>query len=186
MSNDLSYQEPFSEEIVNQIRRDISFKQVINEASAKSSKDILLARSNDTTSYKYSYDDSEKFPDISKNKLKISFDIEIKEEMFQNISFQKFIMELEYLLFLFMEKCEFSLEFRLSYQKDWEVENVYNTLLLLKIYEMDFKEELKIWKDLSQFIRKGFRNSEFLLKNRNHVKDFEEYINLFYIKLKLE
>ncbi len=190
MSYTSSYQDISSNKMVDEIPSNKSFIYENYDISANSSVNIPIRRNDDSSSQKFLIVDSDEFPEnympsILKYAPTISFDKEIKEEMFQNISFQKFISEIEYMLFHFTEKYQISLKAKIYYQKDWEIEDVRNIILLLKLYNMTFEGELKLWEDLSHFVRRGLRTSGFYLKSKGILRDFEEYSKLFYIKLDL-
>ncbi len=190
MSNYISYQGTYIKENVKERILNISSVYENYDLSSNSSVNIPIKEYNDSSSQKLLHPTIDEFPNIDineilKNTPKISFGLDIKEEMFKNTSFRKFISEIENGLFSFNEEFKFSFSVKLYYQKDWEVDYLRNIILLINFYDIPFKQELELWKDLSFFIRKRFRKSKNSVNSNELVQDFNKYNNTFYIKLDL-
>lgn len=164
--------------------------EIYNFPAISTVKDVTLIKNDDSTSQKLKNIDSDEYPKIEESPIlkhapKISFNDDVKEEMFQNISFRKFISEIEKGLFIFTEMHQISFDVKIYFQQDWEVKNLKNIILLIKFYDFPFKEELIIWENLSHFIRKELDMSKFYIQSKEIFKDYMNYNKLFYIKLDL-
>ena len=154
MSYEISYEGTSLDENVEELTLNESYIYKNYGISAKSSINIPKTRNDDSSSQKLIFIDSDeisedyKYPILKPASL-ISFDMDVKEEMFEKVSFRKFISEIEKNLFLFEEKYKISFNVKISYQQDWEVEDLRNIILLIKFNYIPFKEELKLWKKLS-------------------------------------
>ena len=186
MSYEISYEGTSFDENVEELTLNESYIYKNYGISAKSSINIPKTRNDDSSSQKLIFIDSDeisedyKYPILKPASL-ISFDSDVKEEMFEKVSFRKFISEIEKNLFLFEEKYKISFNVKICYQQDWEVEDLRNIILLIKFNYIPFKEELKLWKKLSLFVREGLQISEDFLGS----KEFIKYNKDFYIKLDL-
>jgi len=187
MSNEVSYQgtylgETDEERILNESPTYENY-----DLSANSSINIPLTKEDDSSSQKLLNDE---FPDIDipmilENAPKISFDNDIKEEMFESASFRRYISEIENRLYLFKEEYRLVLNVKIYFQQDWEIEELRNIILLIKFSNIPFENELKLWKKLSFFVRQGLQLSEDFLGSKEFIKEFTEYSKEFYIKLDL-
>ncbi|KKL79568.1 hypothetical protein LCGC14_2013530 [marine sediment metagenome] len=170
-------------------------KRILNKSSiyesydlpANSSLNIPRTEEDDSSSQKSLIVESDKFniSGILKNVPKISFDRDIKEEMLENVSFRRYISEIENRLSVFKELYSLFFSVKINFQKDWEIEGLRNIILQLKFYNLLFKEELKFWKKLSIFVREGLQLSEDNLGSKKFIEEFIEYNKAFYIKLDL-
>lgn len=190
MGIDISYQGTYLGETVEESILNKSSIYKNYDLSANSSLNIPIPKEDDSSSQKFLISKSDDFPkiDISvilKNAPKISFDRDIKEEMFENVSFRRFISEVENRLFLFKEKYGIIFNTKIHFQQDWEIEGLRNIILLIKFYNIPFKNELKLWKKLSFFVRERLQLSEDFLVSKEFIKEFIEYSKEFYIKLDL-
>ena len=190
MSNEISYQgtyigETFKERLLNNSSIYENY-----DLPANSSVNVSILEEDYSSSQKLFYGKSDEFPKIDitiilKNTPKISFDKDIKEEMFESASFWKFISEIENRIFSFKEKYKLSLSAKVFFQQDWEIEGLRNIILLIRFDNIPFKEELKLWKMLTFFVREGLKISEDNIYSKELIKDFIHYSNKFYIKLDL-
>ncbi len=190
MSNETSYQGTYVGETVKERLLNKSSIYEKYDLSANSSINVPILEEDDSSSQILLFGEFNEFPDIDipiilKNTLKISFDKDIKEEMFENTSFRKYITEIENTLYLFKEEYGLAFNAKISFQQDWEIEELRNIILLIKFYNISFEEELKLWKNLSSFVRKGLQLTEDYMGSKELVKDFINYNNIFYIKLDL-
>ncbi len=190
MSNDISYHGTYLGETVEESMLNKSSIYENYDLSANSSINIPIPKEDDSSSQKLLISESDDFPKIDipvilKNAPKISFDRDIKEEMLENVSFRKIISEIENRLFSFKEKYKLSFGANVHFQQDWEIEGLRNIILLIKFYNIPFKNELKLWKKLSFFVRQGLQLSEDFLGSKEFIKEFTEYSKEFYIKLDL-
>jgi len=190
MSNDISYHGTYLGETVEESILNKSSIYENYDLSANSSINIPIPKEDDSSSQKLLISESDDFPKIDipvilKNAPKISFDRDIKEEMLENVSFRKIISEIENRLFSFKEKYKLSFGANVHFQQDWEIEGLRNIILLIKFYNIPFKNELKLWKKLSFFVRQGLQLSEDFLGSKEFIKEFTEYSKEFYIKLDL-
>ncbi len=160
------------------------------DLSSNSSSNIPITKIDDSSSQKLFNVESDEFlkidiPVILKNVPKISFDKDIKEEMVENVSFRRYISEIENRLYLFKEKYRLVFNAKIYFQQDWEIEELRNIILLIKFYNISFENELKLWKKLSFFVKQGLQLSEDFLDSKEFIKEFTEYSKAFYIKLDL-
>ncbi len=184
MSNDTSYQGTSIGEIVEERLLNKSSLYKNYDLSSNSSLNIPII--DDSSSQKLFNVESDEFPEIDtsiilRNVLKISFDNEIKNEMFENDSFRRYISEIENRLSLFNDEYGLVFYAKIYFQQDWEIEEIKNIILLIKFFNIPFKEELKLWNKLSSFVREGLQISEDFLSS----KEFIEFNKEFYIKLDL-
>lgn len=191
MSYNIDYPGTSFDKIIGEILSNESISYEIYDPIAISTiKEITTVRNDDSSSQKFEIIDSDEFPKIKespilKYALKVSFDKEIKEKMYRNISFRKFISEIEKLLFIFTEMRNISFDGKIYFQQDWEVKDLKNIILKIKFHNIQFERELWLWEDLSHFIRKELRMGEFYVDSREIVIDFENYSKVFYIKVDL-
>ena len=190
MSNEVNYQGTYLGE-TNEGR-------ILNESpiyenydlSANSSINIPITKEDDSSSQKRLIGESDEFSDIDitvilENAPKISFNKDIKEEMFESASFRRYISEIENRLYLFKEEYRLVFIATIYFQQDWEIEELRNIILLIKFYNIPFENELKLWKKLSFFVRQGLQLSEDFLGSKIFFEEFIKYNKEFYIKLDL-
>ena len=190
MSNEASYQ--------GTNLGDTDEERILNESpiyenydlSANSSINLPFTKEDDSSSQKGLIGEFAEFPNIDipvilENAPKISFDKDIKEEMFESASFRRYISEIENRLYLFKEEYRLVFIAKIFFQQDWEIEELRNIILLIKFYNIPFENELKLWKKLSFFVRQGLQLSEDFLVSKEFIKEFTEYSKEFYIKLDL-
>ncbi len=190
MSNEISYQGTYIGETVKERLLNNSSIYENYDLPANSSLNVSILEEDYSSSQKLLYGESDEFLKIDitailENTPKISFDKDIKEEMFESASFWKFISEIENRIFSFKEKYKLSLSAKVFFQQDWEIEGLRNIILLIKFDNIPFKKELKLWKMLTLFVREGFKISEDNMYSKELGKDFVNYSNTFYIKLDL-
>ncbi len=190
MSNEISYQGTYIGETVKERLLNNSSIYENYDLPANSSINVSILEEDYSSSQKLLYGESDEFPKnditvILKFTPKISFDKDIKEEMFESASFWKFISEIENRIFSFKEEHKLSLSAKVLFQQDWEIESLRNIILLIRFDNIPFKEELKLWKMLTFFVREGLKISEDNIYSKELVKDFINYNNTFYIKLDL-
>ena len=190
MSNEISYQGTYIGETVKERLLNNSSIYENYDLPANSSINVSILEEDYSSSQKLLYGESDEFLKIDitailENTPKISFDKDIKEEMFESASFWKFISEIENRIFSFKEKYKLSLSAKVFFQQDWEIEGLRNIILLIKFDNIPFKKELKLWKMLTLFVREGFKISEDNMYSKELGKDFVNYSNTFYIKLDL-
>ncbi|KKK40924.1 hypothetical protein LCGC14_0949390 [marine sediment metagenome] len=190
MSNEISYQGTYIGETVKERLLNNSSIYENYDLPANSSINVSILEEDYSSSQKLLYGESDGFPKnditvILKFTPKISFDKDIKEEMFESASFWKFISEIENRIFSFKEEHKLSLSAKVLFQQDWEIESLRNIILLIRFDNIPFKEELKLWKMLTFFVREGLKISEDNIYSKELVKDFINYNNTFYIKLDL-
>ncbi len=106
--------------------------------------------------------------------------------MYQKETFLRFISEIERCLLIFANFYKISFNAEIHFQQDWEVKDVKNIILQLKVFNISFKEELFIWKQLSHFIRKVLKMFEFNSISEEELDDYINYNKDFYIKINLE
>ena len=190
MSNEASYQGTYIGETVK--------KRILNKSSLYENYDlpsnslinIPIPKIDDSSSQRRLIGEFDEFPDIDipvilENAPKISFDKDIKEEMFESASFRRYISEIENRLYLFKEEYRLVFNAKIYFQHDWEIEELRNIILLIKFYNIPFENELKLWKKLSFFVRQGLQLSEDFLGFKIFVEEFIKYNKEFYIKLDL-
>lgn len=190
MSNEASYQGTYIGETV---KERILNKSSIYENYALSSNSLInipIPKIDDTSSQRHLIGEFDEFPDIDipvilEKAPKISFDKDIKEEMFESASFRRYISEIENSLYLFKEEYRLVFIAKIYFQQDWEIEELRNIILLIKFFNISFKNELKLWKKLSFFVRQGLQLSEDFLGFKIFVEEFIKYNKEFYIKLDL-
>lgn len=191
MSDNIFYQDASSDinaEVI--LPNKSNFNEIHSPSAISITKDVSIIKNDDSSSQKVviiDSDDSLKFKEslILKYAPKISFDKDIKEEMYRNISFRKFISEIENGLFIFTEIRKISFDAKISYQQDWEVKDLKNIILKIKFHNLHFEYVLWLWEELSHFIRKMLRISELYVSFKEEIMDFENYNKLFYIKVDL-
>lgn len=183
MSNEISYHGTYLSETVEESKLYKSSIYENYDLSANSSINTPIPKDDDSSSQKLLISESNEFPKI--DIPKISFERDIKEEMLENASFRKIISEIENRIFSFKEKYKLSFGANIHFQQDWEIEGLRNIILLIKFYNIPFKNELKLWKKLSFFVRQGLQLSEDFLGSKEFIKEFTEYSKDFYIKLDL-
>lgn len=190
MSNEVSYQGTYLGETVGERILNKSSTYENYDLPANSSINIPITKEDDSSSQKLLIGESDEFSDIDitvilENAPKISFDKDIKEEMFESASFRRYISEIENRLYLFKEEYRLVFIAKIYFQQDWEIEELRNIILLIKFYNIPFENELKLWKKLSFFVRQGLQLSEDFLASKEFFKEFTEYSKEFYIKLDL-
>jgi len=190
MSNDISYQGTYLIEKAEERTLNKSSIYENYDLSSNSSINIPILKEDDSSSQKLLIGESDEFPDIDipvilRNTPKISFDKDIKEKMFESGSFRRYISDIENRLFLFKEEYGIVFNAKIYFQQDWEIEELKNIILLIKFYNIPFKKELNLWRELSSYIREGLQLSKDFLGSKEFIKEFTEYSKEFYIKLDL-
>ncbi|HDZ19190.1 hypothetical protein LCGC14_0586910 [marine sediment metagenome] len=193
MSNEISNQGTYIGETVKERLLNNSSIYENYDLPANSSLKVSILEEDYSSSEKRLYNESDEFPktDISvilKNTPKISFDNEIKKEMFESVTFWKFISEIEKGIFSFIENNKLSLSAKVHFQQDWEIESLRNIILLIKFDNISFKKELKLWKQLSIYVRKRLQLSKDFIYSQEYIIEFNKYNKFnkdFYIELDL-
>ncbi len=191
MSDNIFYQDASSDinaEVI--LPNKSNFNEIQSTSAISITKDVSIIKNDDSSSQKVviiDSDDSLKFKEslILKYAPKISFDKDIKEEMYRNISFRKFISEIENGLFIFTEMHNISFDAKIYFQQDWEVKDLKTIILKIKFHNIQFEAELWLWEELSHFIRKMSKMAKFYVNSKEEIIDFENYNKLFYIEVDL-
>ena len=190
MSNEISYQGTYIGETVKERLLNNSSIYENYDLPANSSITVPILKEENSSSQKHLLGESvesskDDFTVILKGTPKIQFDENIKKKILKSDSFQRFISEIENRIFSFKDNYKLSLSAKVQLKKDWEIEEFRNIILLIRFDSIPFKEELKLWKMFTFFVREGFKISEDNMNSKELVKDFIKYNNTFYIKLDL-
>ncbi len=190
MSNEISYQGTYIGATVKERLLNNSSIYENYDLPANSSITVPILKEENSSSQKHLLGESvesskDDFTVILKGTPKIQFDENIKKKMLKSDSFQRFISEIENRIFSFKENYKLSLSAKVQLKKDWEIEEFRNIILLIRFDSIPFKEELKLWKTFTFFVREGFKILEDNMNSKELVKDFIKYNNTFYIKLDL-
>ncbi len=190
MSNEISYQGTYIEATVKERLLNNSSIYENYDLPANSSITVPILKEENSSSQKHLLGESvesskDDFTVILKGTPKIQFDENIKKKILKSDSFQRFISEIENRIFSFKDNYKLSLSAKVQLKKDWEIEEFRNIILLIRFDSIPFKEELKLWKMFTFFVREGFKISEDNMNSKELVKDFIKYNNTFYIKLDL-
>lgn len=181
-ASDICVEEPLS---IQSISYELHFLSAISTI-----KENPIIKNDESSSFKIESNDSDEIPEtkefsVKKKFFKISFDYAIKDEMYQNESFMRFISEIEKELFVFSELYKILFVVNIYFQQDWEVKDLKNIILKIKFLGISFKKEMILWEKLSQFIRKILKISEFNITSKEIMADFIDFNKRFYIKVDL-
>ena len=153
-------------------------------------EDILIARNDDSSILKHKFQeffDYVKKTELNKNQYtpNLFFSDDIKEEMYQKESFLMYISEIERSLFIFSNLYKISFKAEIHFQQDWEIKQVNNIIIQLKFYNISFKEQMGIWRQISYFIRKILKVMNLNCISEGEIEKYLTYNKNLYIKLDL-
>jgi len=117
-------------------------------------------------------------------KLNLKFSIEVENLIMRDLTFRKFISEIERSLNEFIKLENVGLENRIFFEEDWEIPNYKKLVLSLNFKGIPFKLEMSLWKMINSITYKRIK-SMIPYSSEEQIRRIKDLKKKFFIKLEM-
>ena len=116
--------------------------------------------------------------------LNLVFGKEVENLIMRELTFRKFIIEIERSLNEFIKRENVRLENKIFFEEDWEIPDYTKLVLSLNFKGIPFKQKMSLWKMINT-ITYGRIKSMISNSSEDHINRFLELRKFFFIKLEM-
>ncbi len=117
-------------------------------------------------------------------KLNLKFSVDVENMMIRDLTFRKFISEIERSLNEFIKLNNVKLDNRISFEEDWEIPDYKKLVLSLNFKGISFKQEMSLWKMINSITYERIK-SVISHSTKEQIRRIKDLKKSFFIKLEM-
>ncbi len=116
--------------------------------------------------------------------MNLKFSTKVEKEMMRDLTFRKFISEIERSLNKFINLKNVKLENQIFFEEDWEIPDYKKLVLSLNFKGILFKQEMSLWKMINSITYERIK-SMISHSSEEQIRRIKDLKKNFFIKLEM-